>query len=209
MHQHHHNQHFNIAIVDDNILACMGLQKILQELLPMADIVVYESFDALKADENEEYIHYFISSRIYFEHTTYFRSKKGHSIVMVSGDLGIKGVATLNVCQNEVSLIKDLLKLQHHGHHGHNMPKELGNTNIVHETTLKGQQENILSTREIEVALLLCQGYINKEIANKLNISLSTVVTHRKNIMEKLDARSLADVVIFCVLNGIYDIKIP
>jgi DNA-binding NarL/FixJ family response regulator len=56
------------------------------------------------------------------------------------------------------------------------------------------------------VALLLCQGSINKEVADKLNISVTTVITHRKNIMEKLGARSLADVIVYCVMNGIYNV---
>ena len=43
-----------------------------------------------------------------------------------------------------------------------------------------------LSAREIEVLVLITKGLINKEIADKLNISLTTVITHRKNIVEKL-----------------------
>ena len=67
-------------------------------------------------------------------------------------------------------------------------------------------RETLLSSRETEVALLLCKGCINKEVADKLNIGLTTVITHRKNIMEKLGARSLADVIVYCVMNGIYDV---
>ena len=49
---------------------------------------------------------------------------------------------------------------------------------------------------------LLTMGLINKEIADRLNISVTTVITHRKNIMEKLHARSLADIIIYAVMNG-------
>ena len=45
-------------------------------------------------------------------------------------------------------------------------------------------KNKILSNREIEVLSLIVQGLINKEIAEKLSISLTTVITHRKNIME-------------------------
>ena len=45
--------------------------------------------------------------------------------------------------------------------------------------------QEILSAREIEVLVLITKGLINKEIADKLNISLTTVITHRKNITEK------------------------
>lgn len=40
--------------------------------------------------------------------------------------------------------------------------------------------QEILSAREIEVLVLITKGLINKEIADKLNISLTTVITHRK-----------------------------
>ena len=39
--------------------------------------------------------------------------------------------------------------------------------------------QEILSAREIEVLVLITKGLINKEIADKLNISLTTVITHR------------------------------
>jgi DNA-binding NarL/FixJ family response regulator len=83
-----------------------------------------------------------------------------------------------------------------HGAHG----------NIAPHPVSKEKTDSLLSAREVEVALLLCQGCINKEVADKLNISITTVITHRKNIMEKLGARSLADVIIYCVMNGIYNV---
>ena len=63
-----------------------------------------------------------------------------------------------------------------------------------------------LSAREVEVAILLAQGYINKEVADRLNISTTTVITHRTHIMEKLRARSLADIIIYVVMNGLLDV---
>ena len=63
-----------------------------------------------------------------------------------------------------------------------------------------------LTDREIEVLSLIVQGYINKEIADKLNISLSTVITHRRNIMEKLNAKSVSALTIYAVMQGFVDI---
>lgn len=195
---------FKIAIVDSNILACMGLERILEELIPVAEIVACESFEELLSKDEADFIHYFVSSRIYFEHTAYFRAKKGRSIVMVGGEMSINGVATLNVCQSEAALIHELVALQRHGHH-ENMPRHAVGQGMDAPHALS-PKEPLLSARETEVALLLCQGCINKEVADKLNIGLTTVITHRKNIMEKLGARSLADVIVYCVMNGIYDV---
>ena len=64
----------------------------------------------------------------------------------------------------------------------------------------------ILTDREIEVLVLIVEGYINKEIADKLHIGLTTVISHRKNIMDKLDARSVSALTIYAVTHGYIDI---
>ena len=48
----------------------------------------------------------------------------------------------------------------------------------------------ILSSREIEVAKLIAQGYFGKEIAARLNICESTINTHKRHIFEKIDVAS-------------------
>jgi DNA-binding NarL/FixJ family response regulator len=68
-------------------------------------------------------------------------------------------------------------------------------------------QQKILSDREIEVMSLIVQGYINKEIADKLNIGLATVITHRKNIMDKLGMKSVSALTIYAVMHGYVDIN--
>jgi DNA-binding CsgD family transcriptional regulator len=59
-----------------------------------------------------------------------------------------------------------------------------------------------LSVREIEVLKLITKGLINKEIADRLGISLTTVISHRKNITEKLGIKSVSGLTIYAVMNG-------
>ena len=54
---------------------------------------------------------------------------------------------------------------------------------------------------------LIIQGLINKEIATRLNISITTVNTHRKNIMEKLNIKSVSALTIYAVTHGYVDIS--
>ena len=51
------------------------------------------------------------------------------------------------------------------------------------------------------------QGYINKEIAERLNIGLTTVITHRKNIQDKLGMKSVSALTIYAVMHGFVDIN--
>ena len=66
---------------------------------------------------------------------------------------------------------------------------------------------NELSPREQEVLALMVKGLINKEIAEKLGVSLPTVIFHRNNISDKLQTRSIGRLTIYAVLNGIVAIS--
>lgn len=60
-----------------------------------------------------------------------------------------------------------------------------------------------LSEKEIEIIRLICQEYTSKEIAERLAISYSTVITYRERIMSKIGAKNLAGIVMYAVKNGI------
>lgn len=59
-----------------------------------------------------------------------------------------------------------------------------------------------ISQRELDVLRLVAQGYINKEIADKLNISLNTVLSHRKNITAKLGIKTVSGLIFYCISRG-------
>jgi len=189
-------RNIKFAIIDSNVLTCIGLQHLLGRLLPMIEIQVYTNIkEMLELGDSSVFQHFFVSSNIYFEQTSFFRRFPVKTIVLVKGDMQIKDIHTLNICQSEKKIISDIMSLQHMGHdHAINMARE-------------AVQKDVLTTREVEVALLLCKGYINKEIAEKLSLATTTVISHRKNIMDKLHARSLADIIIYCVVKGIISIE--
>ena len=60
-----------------------------------------------------------------------------------------------------------------------------------------------LSEREREVFQLIAEGRVNKEMAEILHLSPSTVETHRARIMEKLDVHSAVEIVLYAVRKGI------
>jgi FixJ family two-component response regulator len=55
--------------------------------------------------------------------------------------------------------------------------------------------------------LLIVAGNANKEIASRLDLSTRTIETHRGRIMEKTDARSLADLIELALASGSYELK--
>ena len=60
-----------------------------------------------------------------------------------------------------------------------------------------------LSPREKEVILLIVKGLSNKEIASAINVSVNTVMTHRRNISNKLQIHSPAALTIFALTTGL------
>ena len=91
----------------------------------------------------------------------------------------------------ERQLVRALLALKQGAHPGGRHLPQQG-----------GRRGGVLSEREAEVMALIVRGFINKEIADRLNIGLATVVTHRKNMMEKLGVRSVSALTIYAVVNG-------
>lgn len=62
-----------------------------------------------------------------------------------------------------------------------------------------------LTAREIDVLRLIALGHSNKEMADKLCISAHTVMSHRKNITEKLGIKSISGLTVYAILNDHID----
>ena len=186
-----------IAIIDPNTLAVLGLKSLLQNVMPIVQVDTYGSYVELEANHPEQYFHYFVSMNIVLQNRCYFTEFKHKTIVLtlsIDTNTQLSGFNCLCVNVPEKQLIKSLLALQQRAHsHGRNLPPM--------------PRQNILSDREIEVMSLIVMGYINKEIADKLNIGLPTVITHRKNIMDKLNIKSVSAMTIYAVMNGYVDIN--
>ena len=189
-----------VAIVDANTLAVLGLKQMLQTAMPIMTVDTFGSFAELEANQPDQYFHYFVAMNVVLEHKAFFLDQRKKTIVLtLSRETKSQLSEFHSLCINvpEEELVRSLLMLEQHAHgHGQNLPQ-----------MPKALQRKILSDREIEVMSLIVQGYINKEIADKLNISLSTVITHRKNIMDKLGLRSVSALTIYAVTHNYVDIN--
>lgn len=191
-----------IAIVDNNTLAMMGLKQLLENVMPIMGIKTFGSFNAFEGANPDHFMHFFVSMTIVLEHRAFFMegNRQRHTIVLTpSNDPNsqLKGFHCICVNVPESSLTKQILALQHLGHpHGEHYPE-----------MPMPQKESALSDREIEVLSLVAQGKINKEIADQLCIGLTTVITHRKNIQEKLGLKSVSALTIYAVMHGYVDVN--
>ena len=183
-----------IAIIDPNTLAALGLRTILEEMLPETVVRAFSSYAALMDDTPDMYAHYFVSSHIYFEHTAFFLERRPKTIVLTTGEVSLP-VPTLDISLPQDILVARIVNLRQHGHEHHTRPTSDASAPIT----------NALSPREAEVLTLVARGLMNKEIADRLHIGLTTVISHRRNISAKLGIRSASGLAIYAVMHGLVE----
>lgn len=189
-----------IAIIDSNTLAVLGLKNILQSVVPIMEVETFSSFDDFFVSTPDSFFHFFAAQTIVLENIAFFNERKQKTILLtISNDSNsqLSGFHCICVSVSEDELVRNLLMVVQHGHAGGKIFPEM-------PQVLKNK---VLTNRELEVLSLVVQGYINKEIAIKLNISLTTVITHRKNITEKLGTKSVSALTIYAVMHGYVDIN--
>jgi len=118
-------------------------------------------------------------------------------------DAGVKGFLLKNSDMNEV---KTALETVYDG--GNYFSSELLQNLVTNLRTNKEKRkpENELSEREVEVLILICQGFSNQEIGDQLFISKRTVDKHRANIMEKSQCKNTAQLVMYAIKNKMVEL---
>ena len=192
-----------IAILSENTLEAMSLRSLISDIAPGVDIACYPNIESFNAT-SPLVAHMFISAKLLFANMEMFRPILRRTIVITDGDntqFAQLGMHTIDTTQSESAIVRKILQIHSAGHpvghHTHNVERAATTT----------AETATLSQREKEVLALLVKGYINKEIADKLNISLTTVIFHRNNISEKLKTRSLGRLTIYAVLNNIVSLS--
>ena len=195
-----------IAIISENTLEAMTLRSLISDIAPGIDVVCYHSAEEYN-EATPTVAHLFVSAKVLFANMEMFRPLLRRTIVITEGDntpFAQSGIRTIDATASESAIVRQILHIHQAGHptgHHHKMQHEC---RVAHDTT---SEASLLSQLEKEVLALLVKGNINKEIADKLNISLTTVIFHRNNISEKLKTRSLGRLTIYAVLNNIVSLS--
>ena len=197
------NNRPQIVVIHPNSLCGLAMRTILTDIAPFVgmfrdvDIVTFNSMQEYEAESQGMVIHYFVAKDVVVENMPFFAPQCRRCIVLVDGDAGElpQEFRTIDIRQPERELLKSFLMMNGSAHSA---------CGVVH-TGDEGDSE--LSQREKDVLALIVKGYINKEIADKLNISTATVIFHRRNISEKIGSKAIGRQTIYAVMNGIVDFR--
>lgn len=181
-----------IAVVGPNALVNIGLKSLLGRILPTAEVAAFADFESLVAAGPERFVHFFVAAQTFGLHDAFFRAPQRRTIVLTDGRPSAicAGMHTLDVRTSEEELVRSILRL-----HGAAHPR----------THLAAPAPAPLTDREREVLALVARGFRNKQIAERLQIGLTTVITHRRNLAEKLGIRSVAELTLYAVTAGLVD----
>ncbi|MEQ1574463.1 MAG: response regulator transcription factor [Vicinamibacterales bacterium] len=74
---------------------------------------------------------------------------------------------------------------------------------LIRPAPLAGERTRGLTSRELEVLRLICDGLSNPAIAEQLGLSVNTVAVHRANVMNTLGVHKTAELVVYAIRNGL------
>ena len=193
-----------IAVIHPNSLCCMAMRTILSDIAPFmgathgVEIATYNSAKDMQEDNPHATFLYFVAYEVFEQNLEFFEPLARRCIVLTEGKQNNIPTMfrTVDMQCPERELIKAFLMIHNAAHHAHGI--------ALH---FKPEEGELLSQREKDVLSLIVKGYINKEIADMLNISTPTVIFHRRNISEKIGSKSVGRLTIYAVMNGIVDVR--
>lgn len=179
-----------IVIISSDTLRSIGLQSLLADYFSPVEVCYFPSFELLSSMGSDSYDYYFTDATTFVLNADFFLPRRNKTAILIE-TLDERGVISLNylVTHAPQEVIVERLRLL------------FAADNILNGATDCGGKD--LSSRETDVLQLIVKGGTNKEIADKLNISLNTVLTHRKNITAKLGIKTVSGLTFYAIMNGI------
>ena len=208
-----------ILLVDDHDLVLQGLKRIVECSLP-------EIKNVCTASSGQEALHLIASQRFnLFVLDMELPDISGMDIIVRIREKDPRARIIVNTMHEEIWFIKDLIQSAVDGI----LFKSIDSTKIAeairrvldggtyycpyaeHVRAQMGRSDEgrreELTLRELDVLKRISEGKNTQEIAQELCVSTNTVDTHRRHLMDKLDARNVADLIMTAISKGIIPIR--
>ena len=177
-------RNLHAIILCRNTAVAVGLKYLLRQYFNIEATFVNDTSHIDNSIDCNQDTLYLAETDIFAARHDFFIPRRSRTVIISNGEFYNSTAPYINTYADESSIIDDL-------------------RNIIGIYTQSNEIiPNELSQREIDVLRLVAMGYINKEIADILEISINTVLTHRKNITSKLGIRSVSGLGFYAIMHG-------
>lgn len=173
----------NAYIFGPDSITTIGLKYLLREYFEIDAITINQPLDNDSFCDSSQMYLIITTSQLFASNLDFFIPRRSRTIILSEEDSDDTFI--INIHCDESTIIDKIEQI-------------IASINIPSES----MRQSSLTQREIDVLRLIAKGYINKEIAEKLNISFNTVLSHRKNITTKLGIKSASGLGFYAIMNG-------
>lgn len=170
------------VIIPDSITK-IGFKYLLREYFDIDATTINQPLDNDSFCDSGQLYLIITTSQLFTSNLDFFIPRRSRTLILSKEDS--EDPSIINIHCDESTIIEKIRQL-------------IASINIPNES----MRQSTLSQREIDVLRLIAKGYINKEIAEELNISFNTVLSHRKNITTKLGIKSASGLGFYAIMNG-------
>lgn len=168
-----------VALVVKDTLQQIGLRTVVEEYFQPVEVEV------IKVEElTDDYNLYIVDGEVFVMQQEFIAPRRSKVVTLVN-QAEVQGNTMVVSSSWTLEQMVDVLS---------------GIFNQISKSDSNTNEE--LSAREIQVLQLIVKGSINRDIASQLNISLNTVLTHRKNITSKLGIKTVSGLTLYALMHG-------
>ncbi|MEY8684729.1 response regulator transcription factor [Bacteroides sp. AN502(2024)] len=194
------NEVVRIAIAETSVIIRSGLTAVLKRLsnvkVQPIEILSTEALHDCVRTQCPEMLIVNPTFGDYFDVAKFRDELSGKRIRLIALVTSFVDASSLSKYDESVSIFDDLETLS---------KKIAGLLNVASEEEMDNQ--DTLSQREKEIVICVVKGMTNKEMAEKLFLSIHTVITHRRNISKKLQIHSAAGLTIYAIVNKLVELS--
>lgn len=188
-----------LIIVEPSPIISAGLLRYLEDMTQLQVVSVLDNVDDLQDKMIVHNPDILIINPLTFG---YMNSNYIRQINQNNPSTTCIALVTTYIDRNYLKFFKELIEL------GDNKQKVLNKIiNLINSSddTINQNDSIDLSNREIDVLVCVAKGMTNKDISDILNISVHTVITHRKNIVRKTGIKSVSGLTVYALLNNLVE----